>query len=148
TASDRDRLLGAIYRHTFGTKIDSTETCTRCGSPFDLSLSLDELANAIDAGAAASSVQRLDTDIFQTDNGVRFRRPTAREEIAAVEDPSVSVEEAARRLAAASVLQAPEDVGVDAVTAVEEAIEEVAPVMDLDITTACPECGASQVLRF
>src|SRR5262249_48366965 len=34
TASDRDRLLAAVYRVTYGPRIDSTPRCTQCGSFF------------------------------------------------------------------------------------------------------------------
>jgi hypothetical protein len=144
TASDRDRLLGAIYRRGFGSRIESTQTCMECGSPFDLSLSLDELTQALERAARASNIRRLDDGSFETQSGVRFRLPTAREEIAVAENASAEV--AAQRLAEWSILEAPP--GVNAIAAVEEAVEEVAPVVDIDITTACPECGASQVLRF
>src|SRR5512140_3584332 len=52
-ASDRDRLLAALYRRTFGGKIDSTATCSACDSPFDLSFTIDELMQAVGGGEPA-----------------------------------------------------------------------------------------------
>src|SRR5438132_9690949 len=52
TASDRDRLLAAVYRRTYGDRITSTLTCAGCGVPFDLSFSLAALLVDLDARTA------------------------------------------------------------------------------------------------
>jgi hypothetical protein len=44
------------------------------------------------------------------------------------------------------LLDVPE--GADARASVVDALEAVAPVLDLDIGTACPECGARQSVHF
>src|SRR5205085_6196451 len=35
-APDRDRLLAAVYRETFGPRVESTLVCDRCGADFDM----------------------------------------------------------------------------------------------------------------
>src|SRR6516162_7280458 len=40
TAADRDRLLAAIYRATYGDWITSTPPCRNCASLFDLTFAL------------------------------------------------------------------------------------------------------------
>lgn len=40
TASDRDRLLAAVYRRTYGNRIASSVVCVTCGDVFDLHFNL------------------------------------------------------------------------------------------------------------
>ena len=143
TASDRDRLLAAIYRLTYGPQVESTSRCGRCDSQFDLSFSLDDLMAAIERTPAAGAVERLPDGTFRTGGGVRFRLPTGQDELAVATLPAG---EAARTLLDRSVIEAPPT--IDALAAVEELIEEVASVIDLDLDTRCPECGAAQAVHF
>src|SRR4051812_7854929 len=41
TITDRDLLLAAVYRASFGARIGSTVACAGCGAPFDLDFDLD-----------------------------------------------------------------------------------------------------------
>ena len=143
TAPDRDRLLAAVYRRTFGERIDSTAVCTRCASPYDLAFSIDDLMVSVERAEPAQSVEALADGTFRTVGGLHFRLPTAREEMNAAASPA---EDAAWKLAQWCVVDAPEAIGAGA--AVEEAIEDLAPILDLDITTACPECGVPQAVHF
>src|SRR5713101_2572726 len=43
TASDRDRLLAAIFQAEFGARIDCTLRCETCGEPFDIDFQLPNL---------------------------------------------------------------------------------------------------------
>ena len=80
-APDRDRLLAAIYERTFGKRIESTAVCTACSSPFDLGFSLDDLRAALDNSVDSSTTRALPDGTFRTAGGMRFRLPTAQEEI-------------------------------------------------------------------
>jgi hypothetical protein len=140
-APDRDRLLATIYERTFGKRIESTAVCTACASPFDLGFSLDDLRAALDHSADSSTTRALPDGTFRTAGGMRFRLPTAQEEIDAGLLPP---EEGRRTLASRCILEGQPD----SLDELESAIEEVAPVLDLDIATACPECGAGQFVRF
>src|SRR6185312_8559113 len=59
TASDRDRLLAAVYRSTFGPRVEGSPRCVRCDSPFDLSFALDDLLATVDRAPASSVVETL-----------------------------------------------------------------------------------------
>lgn len=145
-APDRDRLLAAIYERTFGKRIESTAVCTACSSPFDLDFSLDDLRAALDHSADSSTTRALPDGTFRTAGGMRFRLPTAQEEIDAALLPP---EEGRRTLASRCILEAPAgNARPDSLDELESAIEEVAPVLDLDVAMACPECGARQSVRF
>jgi hypothetical protein len=141
-APDRDRLLAAVYRQAFGKKVESAGRCTSCASPYDLTFSLDDLIAEVERSAEASAVQPLGDGTFRTASGLRFRLPTARDEM---EVASLPLEEAARTLASRCLVESSTG---DWLEELEEAIEEAAPVLDLDIDTRCPECGAPQRLRF
>jgi hypothetical protein len=141
-APDRDRLLAVVYQRTYGKKVDSTGICTVCFSTYDLSFSLDDLTAAVDRSSASPAAQALPDGTFRTADGWRFRLPVGRDEI---EVSMLLPEEAARTLASRCVV---ESSAGDALAVLEAAMEEVAPVLDLDIDTACPECGARQVVRF
>jgi hypothetical protein len=80
--------------------------------------------------------------VYVMPDGVRFRLPTGADELRVRTLPA---EKAVRELLKSCVLQAPE--GVDA-GAVQDAMEGVAPILDIDINTSCPECGASARVRF
>jgi hypothetical protein len=141
-AADRDRILAAIYQLTFGPRIDSTVHCLRCGDRFDLSFRLDDLANQLDR-MAPEWLERCDRGLFRAPAGWRFRLPTAEEEIECVAIPSG---DAARALAEKCILetagQAPQ------LDELERAMEDAAPVLDLDLDARCPECGADQGVHF
>jgi len=139
TASDRDRLLAAVYRATYGPRVDTTVNCGRCGAPFDLSFSLDDLMDSVYSAPESVGVEEVQDGEWRVSGGARFRLPTGEDELAVAGlDPAK----------AASVLceRCVTDGAAD--EAVEEAIETLAPVVDLDIQTACPECGVRQALHF
>ncbi len=143
TASDRDLLLAAVYRLNYGTGVDTTVNCRACGGPFDLSFSLDELLRSVYGAGESPGVERLPDGAWRAPGGARFRLPTGEDElaVAALEAPA-----AAQALFERCVAEAPSEPA--AREAVEEALESLAPVLDLDIQTACPECGAAQALHF
>jgi hypothetical protein len=142
-AADRDRLLAAVYGAAFGNIIQSTEYCSACGERFDVRFPIEDLASAVDRAADARAARLLPDGVFETAAGLRFRLPSARDEMAAAELPE---RQAAEFLASRCVVESPE--GLEAAQAVEEAIEDAAPLIDLDIKTSCPECGAAQAVHF
>jgi hypothetical protein len=141
-APDRDRLLAAVYRQAFGKKVESTGRCTSCGSPYDLTFLLDDLIAEVERSAATSAAEPMGDGTFRTASGLRFRLPTARDEM---EVSSLPLEKAALALASRCVVESSNE---EWQRELEEAIEEAAPVLDLDIETRCPECAAKQVVRF
>ena len=141
TPADRDRLLAGVYRVTFGSRVSTTSRCGQCGSLFDLSFSLNDLLDAVDRTPLPENVETLEGGVYLSD-GVTFRLPTGEDEIAVAGLPAGEGEQA---LVARCIAGAP---GIEAYAAVEQIIEEMAPMLDLDIDTACPECGAKQKVRF
>ncbi len=148
TALDRDRLLAAVYQRNYGKRVDSTAVCTVCSSPYDISFSLDDLVAAVDGSADSAAVQSLPDGTFRSASGLRFRLPVARDEIEVADLPP---QQAAETLALRCLMPSPTISGAaadDSLKALETAVEGIAPMLDLDINTACPECGARQVIRF
>jgi hypothetical protein len=141
TASDRDRLLAAVYERTFGPRIHSTTHCAGCDQPFDLEFSLEQLRGMLDAPTEAAADSQPD-GTFRTASGVRFRLPTGEDELAA---SAVAPDQAVRILIERCVLEPEADASI---AAIEDAIEQVAPVLDVDLNAVCPECGQVQIVHF
>ena len=133
SAADRDRVLAAIFRRTFGERIQSTIACGTCGKRFDLDFALADLVRSLGGEAP-------DPDgTYRTAGGWRFRLPTGRDELATV-GAAPEVEAQLRR--ACIVDGDPDD------ETLAEALEAVAPLLDLDLDVTCAECGAPQAVHF
>jgi hypothetical protein len=137
-APDRDRVLAALYRMTFGSRIATTLTCGRCDQRYDLDFSLDRLSAAVDDHRGP--VVREPDGTFRTEGG-SFRYPTAEDELAAAGTGSMAEARAelVRRCAGASPAS-PE--------ALFAAMEAAAPLHDLELEATCPECRSADTLRF
>lgn len=142
TASERDRLLVAVYERTYGPRIESTARCTLCGNLFDLAFTIEDLLAALNTAASSSAAEPLPDGTFRLPNGLRFRLPTGEDEMAVAGLP---IEEAEPALLNRCVLEPTESVDLNAV---QEAMEEVAPVLNLDLNAQCPECGGKQAVHF
>jgi hypothetical protein len=143
TASDRDRLLAAVYRWTYGARVETTAHCGPCGAPFDLSFSLDDLMDSVYASADVGDAERMDDGGWRLPNGAAFRLPTGEDELSVA---ALDAAAAAEILFERCVTKIPLDAAARA--EMEDRIEALAPVVDLDIQTACPECGVRQALHF
>jgi hypothetical protein len=142
SAFDRDRVLAAVYRRAFADRIDSTITCAACDNRFDLNFSLTALDAALDTGRAAAAYDIRSDGYVQTPDGAVFRLPNGREECVAAALP--------RARAHASIGAAVIDPSSRPVPAeeLEELFERVAPLLDLPLDAACPECAHAQQVRF
>ena len=140
-AADRDRLLAAIYKRAFGDRIESTITCARCREPFDLDFSLDRLIESIKPNDSGEWSQLADGQ-FRSANGISFRLPTGNDEIAAIGLTAEQVES----LLLSRCLQGGE--WPEGETAFEDLLEEVAPLIDLELVATCPECNHVQAIQF
>lgn len=138
TACDRDRVLAALYRLTYGDRIVSTAFCNRCRQRFDLSFSLHDLETSLDARVAGARTEQVADGVFVTAIGSRFRLPTGHDELAVA---SLPPESASRALMERCFLSGE-------ASDIEDAMEEVAPVFDLELQATCPECAAGQTIRF
>jgi hypothetical protein len=138
-ARERDRLLAAVYRCSFGDGIETTATCARCGSPFEVAFSLRELSASVDAGRERAP-ELMPDGTFQSGDR-RLRLPTGDDECAVAGLPS---DEAERRLLQSCVLSGE----IEDAAAVQDLFERIAPVLDLDLGARCPECGGAQTVHF
>lgn len=141
-AADRDKILTSIFMRTYGPNVQSAHRCSRCASLFDLDFSLKELAASLAGGVRNTSASYQADGTFLLPDGCRFRLPTAEDELAVIGMPP---EDAAAALIIRCLLEGNSDTKGQAVQAL---LDEVAPIMDTDLTARCPECGAEQLVHF
>ena len=124
TAADRDTLLAALHRQCWGDRVVSTLTCGACASRFDLFFQLAELQRHLWSSAADQA---------------SFKVPCAEDEIAAA---GHGPRQGALRLA--------ENCGACAedVERASDVLTTAAPIVDLDLSAQCPECGHEQRAHF
>ena len=146
TAFERDRLLAEVYQRTFGPRVESTTRCTLCGDLFDLTFEIGDLLAACGFTESSSSFQsevcREPDGTFLLPSGLRFRLPTGADEMAVVGLPPDQAELA---LLHSCIIESKKGVDLDAV---QQAMEDVAPVLNLDLDAHCPECGGKQLVHF
>jgi hypothetical protein len=146
TASDRDRLLAHVYSRNFGRKVQSTVRCVHCRELFDLEFDIEQLARVLDPPWPAC-VEALADRTFRLPMGVRFRLPTGEDEVWLSETCGTEPERALALLQRC-LIEPQEGVSERELAAVEEAMEEIAPVLDLDLGAQCPECRTKQPVYF
>lgn len=134
-AADRDRLLAAVYARAFGDRIESTLTCAKCTQPFDLDFSLRQLQQSVDERTSATPWKALGDGRFEGPQGASVRLPTGRDELAAAALASDEMEPFLRAAA-------------EGTGAMDEALEQIAPLLDLELVAGCPECGHVHVIQF
>ena len=141
TATDRDRVLAAVHRRVYGTRIRSTLSCGGCADRFDMDFNLDDLLSGLGRRPDAAEVQALGDGVFQTDSGMQFRLPTGEEECACI---GLSSGEAVGWLASRCLVRG---AGADE-EALQLAMEVAGPVADVELQAQCPECGGVQPVHF
>lgn len=132
-ACDRDALLAALHRRCFGDRIVSTLTCAVCASRFDLSFDLSALQRQLATGG------RGDGTVVGTD-GVAYRVPVADDEMQAAGpgDVVLAVRRLARRCGIAD----------ERIAQASDALDAGAPIVDLELTAHCAECGHEELAHF
>jgi hypothetical protein len=135
--SDRDRLLAAVCRRAFGDRIETELVCAGCEEQFTIDFSLAGVEEMVRGGERPAG----ENGWFRSADGRRFRLPTAVDELAIAALPEAEREQALlRRIVDGGAHE--ED------TALRTAMEEVGPVVDLDLEAACPGCGRGHEVRF
>ena len=143
TPSQRDRLLAKVYEATFGPRVESTVRCAHCRELFDVTFNISDLLNALHSLCSSQTTAKQDCDgTYLLPNGLRFRLPIGEDELAVV---ALSPHEAERALLERCIIDPTDESEFDAV---QEAMEEVDPVMDLELDAHCPQCGNIQPLHF
>jgi hypothetical protein len=140
TAADRDYLLSHLYERIYATQIMSTLTCRACQKLFDVDFDLPDLRSSI----TSERYQELDRQDgwYLMPDGQRFRPPTGEDEIAVRHLPP---DEAEQELLRRCFPDWDSTLNFDVVI---EALETAAPLMDLELSTVCPECGFEQKSHF
>jgi hypothetical protein len=141
TASDRDRLLAAVYTRTFGPRLVSSARCGQCSQMYDLSFSLDQLLAQQDRRVTGPGEQLSDAT-FRLPNGCVFRLPTGSDECAVAGLPP---DKAGTALISRCVLESGTAFDPEPVY---QAWELAAPLLDLELHSVCPECSKPQNVHF
>jgi hypothetical protein len=141
TIAQRDRLLAALWRHTFGDVILATHRCAACGERFDLRFALSELVESLWARPCPDEVAELTADRrARLRSGGTVRAATGADEAAVAGLPAA---EAAAALQARCVEgEAPDEERLD------DVLDWLNPVVDTELDAVCPECGRRQDIRF
>jgi hypothetical protein len=141
-AADRDQLLAALYVQTFGDRIESTLRCSACVQSFDLRFSLRELAAALDRRPRNAAFVGHGANVFESAGGWRFRLPTGRDECAVAAAAPEAAEMALAARCAVDATRPPD------LAALQNALEEVAPLFEFELKAPCPECGRVHLVQF
>jgi hypothetical protein len=128
-AADRDALLAALHRREWGDRIVTTLVCVACGERFDLSFAL-------------SAVQ---AHLAKTATGAPVSPPTGQQELDAA---SHGARAGVVALGAALGAEVGAETDIAAVEVLAATLEAEAPILDLEITAECAECGHAQAAHF
>jgi hypothetical protein len=139
TVSDRDYLMAGIYKYTYGSKIESSLSCSGCGEKYDLDFSLDDLIKH--TGGREKKIRTDEEGFFCSEDGLRLRLPNGEDELAVW---GAEPEESAKIMLTRCVPQ----INTGSSEQVMELMEELGPVLTTDISANCPECGSLQIVQF
>ena len=139
---DCDRLFAAIYLQYFGERIEGTALCRDCHEPFESSFSLRDLMASLEDTAAAKATGPDDEGVYTLPDGRRFRLPTADDQYSVI---GLDAEKAAAALLERCMVKGDP---MESLEIIQTAMDEVGPVLDLELEATCPKCGALQSLRF
>ena len=141
--ADRDWLLAEIYKRAYGTKIESTISCTTCSSFIDLNFNLDDLLAFIQSKTPEISVREADKGIFELHDGSRFRLPRGKDEFAIL---GLSPDKAEKTLLERCLVQASSN--RDTEQQLLTVMGQFAPVIETEMAAQCPDCGEQQTIYF
>ncbi len=131
SVSQIDRALAAVYHMLYGTRADCRAVCADCGEAYEFALDLSEIIAAQDAERPGPPDRE---GAWALPDGRRLRAPRPAD---LAGGPEVLV---ARVMLEGDPQADPEAVGAF--------LERAAPVLTLDLDTACPHCGAAVPVRF
>ena len=137
-ATDRDALLAALHRGLWGDRILTSLECPACAAMYDLSFELSALQRHLQS--ERRETRPLGGRSVEDADGNVYHLPSAGDEERAA-DLGL---EAGRRQLAGQIAG-----GSEADTASLEArLEQIAPLIDVDLEAPCAECGHVALARF
>lgn len=149
TAFDRDRLLAAVYRRTYGNRVASSAVCAACRDVFDLHFSLSDLLDSLTSSGETQSIQRQPDGTYLLPDGSGFRLPTTEDELALI---GLAPEDARTLLVQRSLLPSAngdlENNAEGPLPAIQSAMAAAAPLVAADLDARCPECSHLQQVHF
>ncbi|MBD0255140.1 MAG: hypothetical protein ICV83_05430 [Cytophagales bacterium] len=136
--ADRDRLLAHLFLATYGNKVSSTLACSHCAKPFDIDFSLPDLLRhyAIEAFLPAGD------GTYELAPAVHFRLPTGEDELAIAH---IAPQQAVQLLLEKCIVSSTPGVYAERV---QQRMAEMAPVLNVEMEAACPECGYGEPVLF
>lgn len=139
---DCDRLFAAIYLKYFGEQVEGSVNCRSCKEPFEASFSLEDLLAKREVGAGQNATGPDADGIYTLADGRRFRLPTAgdQQSVLGLQTDAAADALLERCMVAGDPMDNPQ--------LLQKAMDEVGPVLDLDLDAACPKCGISESVRF
>ncbi len=138
-AGDRDYLILQLRRLTLGERVQAVLECPRCGAKMDIDFQAADVP--VERRPQTGSVYTL---ALGPDRAIRFRLPNgADQEAVARLGTTEAVETLLERCVLEGAPLAPAE--RDAVIA---AMEEHAPLVELELDLTCPECSHSAVVPF
>lgn len=137
--ADRDYLLSGIYKYTFGSRIQSVIPCRACTQQFDIDFQIDDLVAHTRANALAGAP---DADGYYTSSHYRFRLPDGEDELAVLGLPAHQAEQVFLDRCL------PQPVAEEHTVQIQEHMEQVAPILLMNMQATCPECQVQQEVRF
>ena len=149
SASDRDRLIAALYRDIYGDRIDATLRCRACEAMFDIDFQLESLQQSLGQEKTEASPD----GVHQTPQEYLFRLPTSEDEIEISGiPPSAAYAKLLEKILIdptyQSLLAEPESYRNEVIGAVEESLTRIAPIIDLEVAARCPECATDHTVHF
>ncbi len=139
---DCDRLFAALYRQYFGEQIESTVSCQTCNASFELSFALPKLMATLENQLPSRVTGPDKVGLYTLPDGQRFRLPTVSDQYSIM---GLEPQQAVAVLLQRCLVEGDPDQNAEEL---EVAMDEVGTVLDLDLDATCPECGASQTVRF
>lgn len=143
--ADRDLLLLAVRRATYGDRFDVVLSCTACGEPMDVSFSADAIPVRWSPAPPVPLARSLPDGAGGTVE-VRLRPPTGSDQEAAAAGEEAPLDVLLRRCLVAVADGPGGDEGWDALPdaargAFAAAVEEASAAIELALDLTCPECG-------
>lgn len=142
---DRDYLMVQLRRLTFGETFSAVVGCPACGAKMDIDFRADEVPVTCHPQTTLIYEVTL-TNGDGASRTVRFRLPTGADQEAVVDLPL----EQASEILLARCLEDHSDAPLtpDEQASVSEAMEHLAPALDLELDLVCPECQQAFVAPF